>query len=213
MRKIKLEKISKERLTWKKRRKKRWYQRWWVWVIIVFLAIGIFAPVEEETAKETEEVEAEETKEEAQEKEKKNNEDNEKKEEKEEVKTSESATSEPVDNDQSNNEAQEALEQMALGVMEESFAGLAEVSFDRDSKLYTITPTDPAFEQELVMMNEGILGQEEWDILVENFAFMSDSAKGLIGNGYSIALINPSNSDKYLLMITDGKVEYDAFNE
>lgn len=204
------------------KKKKRWYQRWWVWVIIVFLAIGIFAPVEEETAeetkeKETEEVEAEETKEEAQEKEKKNNEDNGKKEEKEEAKTSESATSEPVDNGQSNNEdteeAQESLEQMALEIMEESFAGIAEVSFDKESKLYTITSTDPAFEQELVMMNEGILGQEEWNILVENFAFMSDSVKDLIGNGYSIALMNPSNSDRYLLMITDGKVEYDAFNE
>lgn len=196
------------------KKKKRWYQRWWAWVIIVFLAIGIFAPVEEETAKETEEVEAEETKEEVQEKEKKkNNEDNEKKEEKEEAKTSESATSEPVDSDQSNNEAQEALEQMALEIMEESFAGIAEVSFDRDSKLYTVTSTDPAFEQELVMMNEGILGQEDWDMLVENFAFMSDSMKDLIGNGYSIALMNPSNSDRYLLMITDGKVEYDAFNE
>lgn len=55
------------------KKKKRWYQRWWVWGIIAFLVIGIFAPAGEETAEdtkrteETEEVKAEETKEEAQE--------------------------------------------------------------------------------------------------------------------------------------------------
>ena len=190
------------------KKKKRWYQRWWVWFIIAFLAIGIFSPTEEETAeetkeKETEEVIVKETKGEAQE-----NEGNEKKEEKKETKTNEL-----VDNDQSNNEAQEALEQMALDTLEESFEGMAEVTFDRDSKLYKITPTDPAFEKELVMMNEGIIEKEAWDTLVDNFAYLSDSMKGLVGNGYSITLMNPSNSDKYLLMITDGKVEYDVFNE
>lgn len=205
------------------KKKKRWYQRWWVWGIIAFLVIVIFTPAGEETVEdtkgteETEEVkseetkeevakETEETKEEAQEKEKKNNEDNEKKEKKEE--NEEAKTSEPVDN-----VAQEIVEKMALDTLEESFAGLAEVSFDRDSKLYTITPTDPAFEKELVMMNEGILGQEAWDALVDNFVFMSNNMIDVIGNGYSVALINPSNSDKYLLLLTDGKVEYDVFNE
>lgn len=190
------------------KKKKRWYQRWWVWGIIAFLVIGIFSPTEEETTeetkeKETEEVIVKETKGEAQE-----NEGNEKKEEKKETKTNEL-----VDNDQSNNEAQEALEQMALDTLEESFEGMAEVSFDRDRKLYKITPTDPAFEKELVMMNEGIIGKEPWDTLVDDFAYLSDSMKGLVGNGYSITLMNPSNSDKHLLMVTDGKVEYDVFNE
>lgn len=190
------------------KKKKRWYQRWWMWFIIAFLAIGTLAPIEEEPSeetkeKETEEVIVKETNGEAQE-----NEGNEKKEEKKETKTNEL-----VDNDQSNNEAQEALEQMALDTLEESFEGMAEVTFDRDSKLYKITPTDPAFEKELVMMNEGIIEKEAWDTLVDNFAYLSDSMKGLVGNGYSITLMNPSNSDKYLLMITDGKVEYDVFNE
>ncbi|ALY08105.1 hypothetical protein BhaS171_00049 [Bacillus phage vB_BhaS-171] len=105
----------------------------------------------------------------------------------------------------------EVFEGMALNILEENFAGVAEIAFDKETKFFTLTPTDPRFALEIGMMIEGTKSLDDWENLVESTVSMSKSNKELLGSGYSIALMNPANTDNVLLVVVDGVVFYNAF--
>lgn len=105
------------------------------------------------------------------------------------------------------------FEDMQLVIMQNNFESVASVELNKESKFYTIFPTDPGFSLELLQMHTGIKDDADWKELVDSTIYMSESTQGLLGNGYSIAILNPENRDNVLLVVTDGIVVYDAFNE
>lgn len=112
---------------------------------------------------------------------------------------------EPIDNSE--------LEDIALELFQDNFEGTADISFDRETKTYSITPTGSMFETELVMMMEGTKSMDDWNEITVNMEGLSDELLGLLGSGYAVVMVNPANTDNVLLMAMDGVLIYDAFNE
>lgn len=108
--------------------------------------------------------------------------------------------------------SQDELEQQALKILQDSYAGNSTVTFDKEMKSFNITPIDPAFKEAIVFMQQGLL-LDDWESMQEGFISGSQSLQGLLGNGYIINLQNPANTENTLLMLMDGVVFYDFANE
>lgn len=94
-------------------------------------------------------------------------------------------------------------------MMTDAFSSMAEVEYDSSADMLTISPTDEGFTMEIFYM---MLGQEEsirdWDILVESLTELSISVSGMVDEDIQIAILNPEDSDKVLLLVQDGFVLY-----
>lgn len=108
---------------------------------------------------------------------------------------------------------QKSREEIVLGIYQSSFGELMEITFDEDSKTYSFLSTAPDFTLDLYGLIAGTVDVSEWDYMVESIAELSKSSVEFLGNGYGIMMVNPVNTEKYLLHIIDGVVVYDAFNE
>ena len=108
---------------------------------------------------------------------------------------------------------QKSKEAVVLGIYQENFEDLMQVTFDEDTKTYEFLSIDPQFISELYGLVAGTVEVSEWDSMVNSFIEMSKSSLEILGNGYGITIINPVNTDNYLLHIIDGIVVYDAFHE
>src|SRR5699024_6995210 len=84
----------------------------------------------------------------------------------------------------------ENAETIYLQIMRESVGSYVDIQFDKTEKTYVMTPTDPNLIDEISMLPLGI-GHEEWGTLVDGMASMSKSGKDLVGEGYTINLVNP----------------------
>ena len=120
------------------------------------------------------------------------------------------------------NEAKEKAEQEAteqanaeeiyLQIMRESVGSYVDIQFDKTEKTYVMTPTDPGLIDEISMLPMGI-GHEDWGVLVDGMASMSKSGKDLVGEGYTINLVNPLNHENVILWIMDGEVIYNVIDD
>lgn len=120
------------------------------------------------------------------------------------------------------NEAKEKAEQEAtdkedaetiyLQIMRESVGSYVDIQFDKTSKTYTMTPTDPGLIDEISMLPMGV-GHEDWGVLVDGMVSMSKSGKDLVGEGYSMNLVNPLNHENVILWIVDGEVIYNVIDD
>ena len=120
------------------------------------------------------------------------------------------------------NEAKEKAEQEAaeqanaeeiyLQIMRESVGSYVDIQFDKTEKTYVMTPTDQGLIDEISMLPLGI-GHEEWGVLVDGMASMSKSGKDLVGEGYTINLVNPLNHENVILWIMDGEVIYNVIDD
>ena len=120
------------------------------------------------------------------------------------------------------NEAKEKAEQEAadkedaetiyLQIMRESVGSYVDIQFDKTEKTYVMTPTDQGLIDEISMLPMGI-GHEEWGTLVDGMASMSKSGKDLVGEGYTINLVNPLNHENVILWIMDGEVIYNVIDD
>lgn len=94
-------------------------------------------------------------------------------------------------------------------MMTDAFSSMAEVEYDSSADTLTIFPTDEGFTMEIFYM---MLGHEEsirdWDILVESLTELSISVSGMVDEDIQIAILNPEDSDKVLLLVQDGFVLY-----
>ena len=94
-------------------------------------------------------------------------------------------------------------------MMADAFSSMAEVEYDSSADMLTIFPTDEGFTMEIFYM---MLGHEEsirdWDILVESLTELSSSISGIVDEDIQIAILNPEDSDKVLLLVQDGFVLY-----
>ena len=115
------------------------------------------------------------------------------------------------------NEAKEKAEQadaeeIYLQIMRDSVGSYVDIQFDKTNKTYTMTPTDQGLIDEISMLPMGI-GHEDWGTLVDGMASMSKSGKDLVGEGYTINLVNPLNHENVILWIMDGEVIYNVIDD
>ena len=115
------------------------------------------------------------------------------------------------------NEAKEKAEQadaetIYLQIMRESVGSYVDIQFDKTEKTYVMTPTDQGLIDEISMLPLGI-GHEEWGTLVDGMASMSKSGKDLVGEGYTINLVNPLNHENVILWIMDGEIIYNVIDD
>src|SRR5699024_1983084 len=106
----------------------------------------------------------------------------------------------------------ENAEEIYLQIMRESVGSYVDIQFDKTEKTYVMTPTDQGLIDEISMLPMGI-GHEEWGVLVDGMASMSKSGKDLVGEGYSMNLVNPLNHENVILWIIDGEVIYNVIDD
>ena len=94
-------------------------------------------------------------------------------------------------------------------MMADAFSNMAEIEYDLSADMLTIFPTDEGFTMEIFYM---MLGHEEnirdWDILVESLTELSISVSGIVDEDIQIAILNPEDSERVLLLVQDGFVLY-----
>ena len=132
------------------------------------------------------------------------------------------AKAEEAEKERKENEAKEKAEKEAadkedaetiyLQIMRESVGSYVDIQFDKTKKTYVMTPTDQGLIDEISMLPLGI-GHEEWGTLVDGMASMSKSGKDLVGEGYTINLVNPLNHENVILWIMDGEVIYNVIDD
>ena len=132
------------------------------------------------------------------------------------------AKAEEEENQRKENEAKEKAEQEAaeqedaetiyLQIMRESVGSYVDIQFDKTEKTYVMTPTDQGLIDEISMLPMGI-GHEDWGVLVDGMSSMSKSGKDLVGEGYTINLVNPLNHENVILWIIDGEVIYNVIDD
>ena len=107
---------------------------------------------------------------------------------------------------------QEDAEALYLQIMNENVGSYVDIQFDKSDKIYTMTPTDQGLIDEISMLPMGI-GHEDWGVLVDGMVSMSKSGKDLVGEGYSMNLVNPLNHENVILWIVDGEVIYNVIDD
>ena len=96
------------------------------------------------------------------------------------------------------------LEEFKLGL-----AGRVDVSLNQEKKGYDIIPTHPSLLANIAAVTMGDpQAIEVWESLVEAFLATSLSMKDNLPD-YYIAVFNPYNTKKWLLLIWDGVILYD----
>lgn len=94
-------------------------------------------------------------------------------------------------------------------MMADAFSSMAEVEYDSSADMLTIFPTDEGFTMEIFYM---MLGHEEsiedWDVLVKSLTELSSSVSEMVDEDIQIAILNPEDSEKVLLLVQDGFVLY-----
>ena len=106
----------------------------------------------------------------------------------------------------------EDAEALYLQIMRENVGSYVDIQFDKTEKTYVMTPTDQGLIDEISMLPMGI-GHEDWGVLVDGMTSMSKSGKDLVGEGYTINLVNPLNHENVILWIMDGEVIYNVIDD
>ena len=176
----------------------------------------------EEEQKAKEEQEAKEKAEAERKQEEKKAEEEQKAKQKAEEEAEAQAKAEEAEKEREENEAKEKAEKESadkedaetiyLQIMRESVGSYVDIQFDKTEKTYVMTPTDQGLIDEISMLPMGI-GHEDWGVLVDGMASMSKSGKDLVGEGYTMNLVNPLNHENVILWIVDGEVIYNVIDD
>lgn len=138
----------------------------------------------------------------------------------EEEEEQEDGNSEEIEVEEVSEEPEESEEEVASSdmlpiyedILIESFDGLAQVNYLEDSQMFTLLPLDPMFESELEAVVMGY-GHDDFQYMVDSLQELSATGVGMIGEGYSIALVNPANVENYIVVVMDGIVIYNALDD
>lgn len=102
---------------------------------------------------------------------------------------------------------------IAQSIMSESFEGTASVSYDKEMDAITILPIDEGFTTAIYHMITGETSNDAWNNLVDTTSMFSITVAELVDSDISIAILNPEDSDRILLLVQDGYVSYDFSDE
>ena len=99
--------------------------------------------------------------------------------------------------------------QIALSILQDAYKGIATVTYNEKLNAFLILPTDPNFVLEMTMILSGELPMDDWNYLVDSLAMLSKQ----LGPEYAVFLVNPANTNNYLVLAENGVIQYDALNE
>ena len=77
------------------------------------------------------------------------------------------------------------LEQLHLTIMQDHMSMYVDITFDKETKIFKMTPTDEQLISEIEMLPLGI-GWDNWQDMVDGVVSMSKANSGDLGVGYSI---------------------------
>lgn len=110
------------------------------------------------------------------------------------------------------NEAQQENKAMTiLRQMQKGYSKLGSVSYDEKSQTYQITPTDDNTVEALKALasDPSQADQMGWPNLTKSIKQNSSQLQKALGDGYSISIMNPSDSSQAMYTAKDGKTTYD----
>lgn len=125
----------------------------------------------------------------------------------EEIEETEEEVEEEIDEDLN----VELMEMMHIAILEENFAEIAEIEFDKGTKRVSIVPNEELILLGLLLAMDGSQEHiDSWEELVDSVRLMSSAfyANGL--EGYAISMVNPSNKSNTLITAINGEITYDA---
>ena len=99
--------------------------------------------------------------------------------------------------------------QIALSILQDAYKETATVTYNEKLNAFLILPTDPNFVLEMTMILSGELPMDDWNFLVDSLAMLSKE----LGPEYAVFLVNPANTNNYLILAENGVIQYDALNE
>lgn len=102
---------------------------------------------------------------------------------------------------------------LALMIMQTDFEEIADVEYDGEQDAIVITPTEQGFANDVMFMMSGLLDRASWDSLVENVQYLSSTLVDVVDEEMKLAIANPENSEKMLLVVQNGEVLYNLADE
>lgn len=98
-------------------------------------------------------------------------------------------------------------------ILDDSFRGIGEVSYDYEYDMIDIMPTEPGFIDDIY----GIIyyGEDStaWDSLSSNVSEMSIVISEIVDSDIRVSILVPESEDKILLLVRDGTVIYNFIDE
>lgn len=109
-------------------------------------------------------------------------------------------------------QSQENKEMAILRQMQKAYAKMGSVSYDSGSKTYKIQPKDGDESKAIsyIVQNPGQADQAGWPNLTKSLVSTSKQLKKVLGNGYSVSLMNPDDSNSAVYTAKDGQQSYTA---
>lgn len=121
-----------------------------------------------------------------------------------------------VTNNSSSTQAdQEAKEMDVLRKLQKGYAKFGSVSYDDDSKTFSIKPTDKNTVQALeeLVQDPSQAKNLGWSNLTKSIKANSSQLKSVLGSGYTLRIVNPDKTSQALYTAKDGKTTYDIANQ
>lgn len=114
-----------------------------------------------------------------------------------------------------NTVSQDQKESAVLRQLQKAYSKLGTVSFDSSDKTFKVTPTNDEMKQALSQLAQSPdqANQMGWPKFTKSIRQTSSQLVNVLGNGYSITLVNPSDEAKALYTAKDGKTTFDIANQ
>ncbi len=114
-----------------------------------------------------------------------------------------------------NTASQEQKENSVLRQLQKAYSKLGTVSFDANTKTFTVTPTDDEMKQALSQLAQdpSQASQMGWPKFTKSIRQTSSQLVDALGDGYSIKIVNPSDTSQVLYTAKDGKTTQDIANQ
>lgn len=111
--------------------------------------------------------------------------------------------------------SQETKEMAILRQLQKGYSKFGDVSFDSKTKTYKVTPTDDDTVNALKQLAQDPSQAEQmgWNKLTSSFKKNSKDIDKVIGDDYSISIMNPADDSQALYTAKDGKTTYDIANQ
>lgn len=116
---------------------------------------------------------------------------------------------------ENNQQDTETKEMTVLRQLQKGYAKFGTVSFSEDTKTYSIKPTDKETVQalEALVQDPSQANSMGWPNLTKSVKSNSSQLKSVLGEGYSLRIVNPDKTSQALYTVKDGKTTYDIANQ
>lgn len=128
----------------------------------------------------------------------------------------EDETTEVVEDIDYTQEELESLEDTALLTFQQNFVDIADVSLDRENKIFKFNSTDEDFIAGVELMlngnaDEGVL--DAWNTMALSYNEMSKTLIDVLGTGYALSILSPFNEENTILYTVDGVTVYNVVDD